>query len=408
MISKTKKGISVLLFNMDAQALLSMNNIFNQNPLSGILANPTISTQVPAGYKLDTALLRAANGELDIPAVQVTQEELYKIILFHPELLDLQAYVAEIAFKGDFESTRKGDQDPDVCQEHIFLGAYNGKYKHRRAIYPLDHDKSGIASVDIGNKIGDYKTLVGLYGTQIRDIVKIIRRSAVSFPEEELVRCYGLKGKYLKDIPRKKVHKKIIRSYCKHRKKKNPEKFQPYKHKHIGGILIGVKGEIYCQKRSNNKDENPGLIDKIAGGHIPTGVSYRISAYHEFAKEVGIAVGIYDTISWLNILHTCPDMMKKMAVCREPELIENYKSWRVRPDGRSFWEICDQYFTIGYYNGPNQFFNSDHEAIELIKYENIDHLKREIEKHPDDFTEDLKYMVKMYEKELIPLAGRVV
>ena len=210
----------------------------------------------------------------------------------------------------------------------------------------------------------------------------------------EIIECYNLKGKFERTMRRKEVHHPIISSYISKKK-------QSIKHKHVGGLLVGKNGEIYLQIRSKYKAENPGKFDKTVGGHVPAGDSELIAAYHEFFDEMSIPSAFFDPVVWKNFLLNVPKTTQIQAICKKPILIRNYKSWRERKDGKSFMEICDQYFVIGRYSGQLRFV--DKEAAGIYQFESREALMKEIKKDPKKFTEDLKFMVKMFWDELVAL-----
>ncbi|MEM7564203.1 MAG: NUDIX domain-containing protein [Pseudomonadota bacterium] len=59
-------------------------------------------------------------------------------------------------------------------------------------------------------------------------------------------------------------------------------------HRAIHILLFNSKGEVFLQKRSMSKDENPGLWDSSAAGHVDSGESYLACAVREIEEELGI------------------------------------------------------------------------------------------------------------------------
>jgi len=53
-------------------------------------------------------------------------------------------------------------------------------------------------------------------------------------------------------------------------------------------LVFDREGRIFLQRRSRNKDINPGLWDTSAAGHVDPGESYDDCARRELAEELGI------------------------------------------------------------------------------------------------------------------------
>ncbi len=53
-------------------------------------------------------------------------------------------------------------------------------------------------------------------------------------------------------------------------------------------LVVNSKGEILLQKRSPNKDIQPGKWDTSVGGHLNIGEDYEAAAYREMEEELGI------------------------------------------------------------------------------------------------------------------------
>jgi isopentenyl-diphosphate delta-isomerase type 1 len=60
-------------------------------------------------------------------------------------------------------------------------------------------------------------------------------------------------------------------------------------HRSAQVLLFNSNGEVFLQKRSERKDEFPGLWDSSAAGHVNPGEDYEECARRELAEELGIA-----------------------------------------------------------------------------------------------------------------------
>ena len=61
-------------------------------------------------------------------------------------------------------------------------------------------------------------------------------------------------------------------------------------HRAVHILLFNSSGELFLQKRSMNKDEQPGKWDSSAAGHVDSGEDYLQCAERELGEELGIAV----------------------------------------------------------------------------------------------------------------------
>ena len=59
-------------------------------------------------------------------------------------------------------------------------------------------------------------------------------------------------------------------------------------HRAVHILVFNSKGELYIQRRVRTKDENPGLWDSSAAGHVGGGESYDLCAHRELGEELGI------------------------------------------------------------------------------------------------------------------------
>jgi isopentenyl-diphosphate Delta-isomerase len=59
-------------------------------------------------------------------------------------------------------------------------------------------------------------------------------------------------------------------------------------HRSIHILVFNYQNEVFVQKRSMAKDENPGLWDTSSAGHVDSGETYDESAHRELWEELGI------------------------------------------------------------------------------------------------------------------------
>ena len=61
-------------------------------------------------------------------------------------------------------------------------------------------------------------------------------------------------------------------------------------HRAVHILLFNSRGELFLQKRSMSKDEQPGKWDSSAAGHVDSGEDYLDCACREIGEELGIVV----------------------------------------------------------------------------------------------------------------------
>lgn len=61
-------------------------------------------------------------------------------------------------------------------------------------------------------------------------------------------------------------------------------------HRSVHILVFNSAGEFFIQKRSMSKDNDPGLWDSSAAGHVDSGEDYHSCAIRELGEELGIEV----------------------------------------------------------------------------------------------------------------------
>lgn len=62
------------------------------------------------------------------------------------------------------------------------------------------------------------------------------------------------------------------------------------KHRATHVLVFNARGEFFLQKRSMQKDRQPGLWDSSASGHVNAGEDYDACAVRELREEIGLVV----------------------------------------------------------------------------------------------------------------------
>ncbi len=74
-------------------------------------------------------------------------------------------------------------------------------------------------------------------------------------------------------------------------------------HRSVHILVFNSKGELFLQKRSMAKDENPGYWDTSAAGHVDTGEEYAHCALRELDEELGIKADLRE----IGKFSACPE-----------------------------------------------------------------------------------------------------
>lgn len=59
-------------------------------------------------------------------------------------------------------------------------------------------------------------------------------------------------------------------------------------HRAIHVLVFNARGQVFLQKRSMQKDRQPGLWDSSASGHVDSGEDYDACALRELGEELGL------------------------------------------------------------------------------------------------------------------------
>jgi len=207
----------------------------------------------------------------------------------------------------------------------------------------------------------------------------------------ELLEVYNLKDKLIKIEKRKEYYNSIKKEFKKNKKIKT-------KIKTIRLLLLNSNGRIYLQKRSNLKGENLGLYDKTIGGHVSAGDTYQMTVIRECAEELGFPAAVVSSDEFEKAIKVTN--LTIIGVFRQIDYDLNFYSLRISKSGEKFIQPFITSFYLGYYDGAIRFVDGESSGIEVFS---IKELKKEILKSPEKFTEDIKIMIKKYEKFIKPI-----
>ena len=115
-------------------------------------------------------------------------------------------------------------------------------------------------------------------------------------------------------------------------------------HRAVHIFIRNANGDVYLQKRSLNKDVQPGKWDTSVGGHLDLGETYEEAAQRELLEELGVDL---ESIGGLVALIRKHDYIWRTEI--ETELIRTFEiayegPFQLQPDeideGR-FWTVSE-------------------------------------------------------------------
>jgi isopentenyl-diphosphate delta-isomerase len=89
--------------------------------------------------------------------------------------------------------------------------------------------------------------------------------------DDEIYDVVDMDDRVIGKAPRKEIHQKNLI------------------HRSVHTFVFNPEGGLFLQKRSLNKDENPGYWDTSSAGHVDTGEDYLTAANRELTEELGIS-----------------------------------------------------------------------------------------------------------------------
>ncbi|MFH1142454.1 MAG: NUDIX domain-containing protein [Candidatus Uhrbacteria bacterium] len=160
--------------------------------------------------------------------------------------------------------------------------------------------------------------------------------------------------------------------------------------------IFNEAGELFVQKRSNEKTHNPGLLDKSIGGHVQDGDSADYTVMVETIQELQVPS---------IVLQSTEDFNKTYKLLREYlntiSIIEHidskFEEMLKVINGENVVIANKFHLYFGVYGG--RIKTVDQEAKGILQY-SLDDLEAEMIKFPDVFTQDLQFFVKEYKEQM--------
>ena len=164
----------------------------------------------------------------------------------------------------------------------------------------------------------------------------------------------------------------------------------------VAVFMITSSGEILLQKRSSDKRHNPRLIDKTLGGHITYGDDPDYTVMVETVQELLTpSIVLRNEEDFVKTHSLLKDYLNTVALIKFDEVREVELSRMV--DGKSYpmTNVVHAYF--GLYDGSTKPADKESAGMLYFKFDDLD---KEIEATPEQFTDDLKTLFRIYKPAL--------
>lgn len=135
--------------------------------------------------------------------------------------------------------------------------------------------------------------------------------------DDEIYDVVDLDDRVIGKAPRREIHQKNLI------------------HRSVHTFVFNPEGGLFLQKRSMNKDENPGFWDTSSAGHVDSGEDYLTAANRELKEELGISeplvpfmrIKACEESYWEHVTaYTCTT---RQSIVINPEEISEGRFWSV-------------------------------------------------------------------------------
>ena len=164
----------------------------------------------------------------------------------------------------------------------------------------------------------------------------------------------------------------------------------------IDVLIFNSHGELTVQKRSFNKDHNPGLLDKSIGGHVKNGDAPDFTVMIETIQELQTpSIVLKDQLDFEKTYELLKGYLETIA------LVQHLSTSIISPikilNGEKIKIANKAHIYMGVYDG--RIRPVDREAKGILFY-SIAELKKEMSETPEIFTDDLHVIMSEHEEEI--------
>lgn len=161
-------------------------------------------------------------------------------------------------------------------------------------------------------------------------------------------------------------------------------------------LMFNSYGEMIIQKRSFDKNHNPGLLDKSIGGHIQFGDTPDYTAMVETIQELQTpSIVLKDENDFIKTFHLLNKYLETISVIRYFTTALHTPIKIINKENIPIANKMHIYF--GVYDG--RIRPVDRESKGVLFY-SLAELKNEMEKSPETFTNDIHMIMKEYKEDI--------
>jgi len=161
-------------------------------------------------------------------------------------------------------------------------------------------------------------------------------------------------------------------------------------------LLFNSYGEMTIQKRSFDKNHNPGLLDKSIGGHIQLGDTPDYTVMVETIQELQTpSIVLKDEIDFIKTFNLLGKYLDTISVIKYFTTTLYSPIKIINKENIPIANKMHLYF--GVYDG--RIRPVDRESKGVLFY-SLSELKNEMDANPDTFTNDIHYIMKEYKSDI--------
>lgn len=161
-------------------------------------------------------------------------------------------------------------------------------------------------------------------------------------------------------------------------------------------FIFNKNGELLIQKRNNQKQHNPGLLDKSIGGHVQFGDSVDYTVMVETVQELQMpSIVLRSDKDFTKTLAIMKSYLNTIAIVKHIDSKIHFLKKQINKEPITIANKAELFF--GTYDGSLK--TVDKEAKGILSY-TIDELEKEIAEYPDRFTYDLKFFIEYYKPQM--------